>query len=64
MVGVVSGEGDGVNDSLVEEVCSDGMSLLVPLPESCSDRWRSRRAPVFPSEERDPGGDGVGGAAG
>ena len=64
--GVVGGEGDVVRDSVVEELYREGMSLLVPLLplESSSDRWRSRRPPACPPEERDAGGDGVGGAAG
>ena len=47
-----------------EEVCSDGMSLLVPRLVSSSGRWGLRRALGVPSEEKDTGGDGVGGAAG
>ena len=58
VVGVVGGEGDG------DEDCSDGMSLLVPLPDLPSDRRRSRMVPASPPEERDKVGDGVGVAAG
>ena len=50
---MVGREDDGVRDLQVEEVCSDGMSLLVPLLVSSSGPWGSRRPPEVPSEERD-----------
>ena len=35
--GVVGGEGAGVSESSEEDVCSDGISLLVLLLALCSD---------------------------
>ena len=37
LVGVLGGEGDGVNVSSEEVDCSDGMSLLVPLRVTSSE---------------------------
>ena len=62
--GVVGGEGVGFKDASVEEVCSNGMSLLVLLSELRSDLRRSRKVAASSPEEEDKVGDGVGGAAG
>ena len=64
LVGVVGGEGDVVKHPSEEEVCSDGMSLPVLLPELRSDLRRSRKVAASPPEGVDKVGDGVGGAAG
>ena len=62
--GVVGGEGVGVQDSSVEEDCSDGISLLVLLSELRNDLRRSRMVEASPPEVEDRAGDGVDGAAG
>ena len=62
--GVVGGEGVGVQDSSVEEDCSDGISLLVLLSELRNDLRRSRMVAASSPEVEDRAGDGVGGAAG
>ena len=62
--GVVGGEAVGVQDSSVEEDCSDGMLLLVLLSELRNDLRRSRMVAASPPEVEDRAGDGVGGAAG
>ena len=64
LVGVVGGEGDVVKHPSEEEVCSDGISLPVLLPELRSDLRRSRKVAAPPHEGGDKVGDGVGGAAG
>ena len=50
--GVVGGEGVGVQDSSVEEDCSDGMSLPVLLSELRNDLRRSRLVAVPPPRWR------------
>ena len=62
--GLVGGEGEGVKDSSVEEVCSDGMSLPVLLSELRSDLQRTRKVAASSPNEEDEVGDGLGGAAG
>ena len=62
--GVVGGEGVGVQDSSVEEDCSDGMSLPVSLSELRNDLRRSRIVAASRPEVEDRAGDGVDGAAG
>ena len=62
--GVVGGEGVGVQDSSVEEDCSDGISLLVLLSELRNDLGRSRVVAASSPEVEDRVGDGVGETAG
>ena len=62
--GVVGGKGAGVSESSEEEVCSDGISLLVLLLALCSDLRRSRKVAASSPEEEDNGGEGAGGTAG